>query len=425
MRCPKCGQELYRGQTQCPSCGSPVKKRRKGGLWGTIFVILFVLIVSCVLIFMNLKGRGDLPDFSFSSIRSLFVGDKGEASVPSPAEEPQEPAEPEPTAEPEPAEAAPTEEQAEEPAEEAASAAEAGTEEPEPADSAAQAGQEPGELSPLEAWRAAEHAHFDTLCKTWDACRDADADAPGQLLSGDARLLLRFCMSTLLDEDLQARAVLNAEDEPESWALFAAGKQEANAAFLPLLASENFTSLLGEYRDLILSGVDDVSVGEELLEAEGILERCPNSFRVDLDAAAVKRIAASLIGALRWDERISRTLDNGEDYQAFLDRLDELDYALDTGALPEGMLHMVLYVDGNGQYRGRSFVWEAPERAGRLVMALPRDDDSFGLDLSVMDADGLRSLSGRGVVTEDAFRGSFRLLRDGKAAALILAELTE
>lgn len=417
MRCPKCGQELYRGQTQCPSCGSPVKKRRKGGLWGTIFVILFVLIVSCVLIFMNLKGRGDLPDFSFSSIRSLFVGDKGEASVPSPAEEAQEPA-----VEPEPAEeAAPAEEQAEE----AVSAAEAGTEEAEPADSAEQAGQEPGELSPLEAWRAAEHAHFDTLCKTWDACRDADADAPGQLLSGDARLLLRFCMSTLLDEDLQARAVLNTEDEPESWALFAAGKQEANAAFLPLLASENFTSLLGEYRDLILSAVDTVSVGEELLEAEGILERCPNSFRVDLDTAAVKRIAASLIGALRWDERISRTLDKGGDYQAFLDRLDELDYALDTGALPEGVLHMVLYLDGNGQYRGRSLVWEAPERAGRLVLALPRDDDSFGLDLSVLDADGLRSLSGRGVVTEDAFRGSFRLLRDGKAAAGILAELTE
>ena len=53
----------------------------------------------------------------------------------------------------------------------------------------------------------------------------------------------------------------------------------------------------------------------------------------------VRRIASSLIGALRWDDRIGRILDNAEDYAAFQARLDELDYALDTGAIPDGTLH--------------------------------------------------------------------------------------
>ena len=419
MRCPKCGQEVARGQAVCPSCGSPVKKRGRRSLGGAIFVIFFVLIVSAVLIFLNLRSRGDLPELSFSNIRSLFVQDKAEPAEPAAEPEP-EPAD-EPTEEPEPAdEPEPVEEPA--PADEPEPA-----EEPEPADEpVGAAAAEPAEataLEPLEAWRAAEQAHFDSLCKAWDACREADAEAPGQLLRGDARLLLRLGLSALLDSDAAAQLALQSEGEPESWDLFAAKTGDANAAFLPLLASENFTSLLGEYRDIILNGVEAVSVGDELLEAEGILERCPGSFRVDLDAADVRRIASSLIGALRWDERISRILDNADDYAAFRARLDELDYALDTGAVPDGVLHMVLYVDESGQYRGRSLSFEGAERSGRILLALPQEEETFGLELSVRDSEGLRSLSGRGVAAGDAFRGSFRLLRDGKAAAEITAGL--
>ena len=404
----------------CPDCGTPIKRRGKRTLGAAIFVILFVLIVSAVLVFFNLKGRGDIPAFNFSTIRSIFVRDKEAPAEPEASGEPETAAEPEAAGEPgEAAVPAPADE---------TSAAEPEADAPEEtaaAEPAGTAAHEAGALTPLEAWRAFEQTHFDALCETWDACREADADAPGQLLCGDARVLLRLALSTLLDDDMAARLTLQSEDEPESWDLFSSVTGDANTAFLPLLASENFTSLLGEYRDLLLSGVEAVSVGDELLEAEGILERCPGSFRVDLDAPAVRRIASSLIGALRWDERISRTLDDAEVYAAFCARLDELDYALDTGAVPDGVLHMVLYLDEAGQYRGRSLSFEAADRSGRILLVLPREEETFGLELSVRDGEGLRSVSGRGVVTGDAFRGSFRLLRNGKAAAEIVAGLAE
>ena len=444
MICPKCGQELSRGQKVCPACGTPVRKRGKRILGGAIFVIFFVLIVSCVLIFFNLKGRGDIPDFSFSSVRSLFVKEKAaEPETPEPVAEPEVTEEPEPeaTEEPEPVEEPePTEEpvpaEEPEPAEEPAPAeASEPAGEPEPAEEAdaievvvpteAEPVETAAVLEPLEAWRSLERDRFAALRTGWSACLEAEEDAPDALLRGDTRLLLRLFLNGMLGEELQARLSLLPEGEPESWDLAAAGTEDPWAAFRPLLASENFPSILDEYLELVLSNVEQVSVGEELLEAEGILTRCPGSFQIELGASDVRRIASSLIGALRWDDRIGRILDNAEDYAAFQARLDELDYALDTGAIPDGTLRMTVYVDASGRYCGRSLAYDRSAQTDRFLLALPQEDENFALELSVRDGAGLRTLSGRGVLTEDAFRGSFRILRDGKADASIRAELAE
>ena len=109
MRCPNCNQKVSKGETKCPSCGAPIKRSGRRTLGGAIFVILFVLIVSAVLIFFNLKGRGDLPAFNFDTIRSIFVKDKEAAE---PVEEPEAADDPETAAEPE---AADEQETAEEP----------------------------------------------------------------------------------------------------------------------------------------------------------------------------------------------------------------------------------------------------------------------------------------------------------------------
>ena len=445
MICPKCGQELSRGQKVCPACGTPVRKRGKRILGGAIFVILFVLIVSCVLIFFNLKSRGDLPDFSFSSVRSLFVKEKAaEPETPEPATESEPVGEPEPTAEPEPVEEPepagepepaeepePTEEPA--PVGEPEAAEEAETVEDavsaEPVEDAVPAEMGSVELDavtePLEAWRALERDRFAALRTGWSACLAAEKEAPDALLRGNARLLLRLCLNGILGEDLQPRLNLLPEGEAESWGLFPAGVEDSWAAFRPLLASENFPSILDEYLELILNNVEQVSVGEELLEAEGILARCPGSFQIELGASDVRRIASSLIGALRWDDRIGRILDNAEDYAAFQTRLDELDYALDTGAIPDGTLHMTVFVDEAGRYCGRSLTYDRAGQTDRFLLALPQDEENFALELSIRNGAGLRTLSGRGVLTEDAFRGSFRLLQDGKSVAEIRAELAE
>ena len=411
MLCPNCQRELPKNAASCPYCGTTVKKRGKGALWGTIFVIFFVLIVSSVLIFMNLKFRGELSSFSFSSIRSLFVGDRAEPSEAEPAGEPAgepEPAE-EPVAEPEPAEEPPEESAPDEEPE----AVPTDTE-PAPAGDAV--------LTTLDAYKAAERAESAQLIKAWAACRAADETAADALLQGDAGALLRLCLSRVLGEEKAAKLTVDSADEPESRALFSS---DANAVFGALLASEGFDALLEEYGELILSQIGEAVQGEEHLEAEGIVEPCEGSFRVDLDGAALQRIAASLIGTLRWDARISGILSEA-DYESFLARLDELDYALDRAGFGEGdALHMVLYLTADGQFRGRGFTLERADGVDRFLLALPRQGETLGLELSLRDAAGIRTLSGRGSLTEDAFSGSFRFLRDGKRAAGLEAGLTE
>lgn len=115
MRCKKCGQAVSRGQTVCPSCGNSVEKqiRRTRNLRRFLVVVLLIVLCTAALLFLNLRSRGELPDLSLTTIRSLFTKDeKAPAEVP-PAEE-TAPSEPE--AKPMEAPAAETEEPA--PAEE-------------------------------------------------------------------------------------------------------------------------------------------------------------------------------------------------------------------------------------------------------------------------------------------------------------------
>ena len=433
MKCPNCGQKLAKDQTVCSHCGSPVTKRKNRTLASVLFVILFVLIVSAALIFLNLKSRGDLPELSLNNIRSIFVREKAapaaETSEPAATEEPEPTGEPEPSTEPEPTDA-PEPSAEPEPTEVPEPSAE-----PEPTEvpvlAAADApdandvtvldtvteGSESLPLEPLEAYRSAEKQSLSLLTKVWAACRGADPEAPDKLLQGDGELLLRLCLSAWLDGRAGSDFVLNTAGELETWSLFGdkAAEADANAPFRALLASEDFDTLLDSYWELVLANIDDVAQSSEALEAEGIVARYPNCYTVDLDAAALQRIASSVIGTLRWDKSIAGILGE-EELAAFLARLDELDYKLDTGAIaPDAALHMVVYANEDGQLCGRTLTLENANRSGRFVFALATDGEDTGLELSLRDADGLRAVTGRGSNTDSGIEGSYRFLKDGKS----------
>ena len=459
MTCKHCGQKLSKGQTVCPSCGSPVKRKNRT-LASALFVIFFVLIVSLALIFLNLKSRGDLPELNLTNIRSLFSREKAEQPAETPvlpdaeAEEPQEAAEPEPVpeeptaeeaegaepeAEPEAEAAEPT--PAAEPEAEGEPAASLGTEvESEVTEGEAEAVElvaeaptaddrtvldestvaeaEPADVSPLEAYRACERENFARLLKAWAACRTADEEAADKLLRGDGELLLRLCLN-FLAEDASA-----AVPETTAWTLFKETVSDAEtpavSPFRELLASEDFDALLDSYLELVLSNITEVTESREAVEAEGIVETC-TAYCAELDSAAAHRIVSSLIGTLRWDERIEEIL-SAEAYSAFLDRLDELDYALDTGDLvPDSVLSMVLYVDDTGALRGRSLQYAQENRPEHLLFALPHDGESFGLELNLR-LDRVLVLSGRGTAAEDGLHGSFRFLQDGKALGRVTVD---
>ena len=456
MTCKHCGQKLSKGQTVCPSCGSPVKRKNRT-LASALFVILFVLIVSLALIFLNLKSRGDLPELNLTNIRSLFVREKAEEPSETPvlpdaeAEEAQEAAEPEPVPEETTAEEAEAAEPEAEPEAEAAEAAPAAEPEAEaePAETEAEAEvteakneavelvaeaptaddrtvldesaveeAEPADVSPLEAYRACERENFARLLKAWSACRAADEKAADKLLCGDGELLLRLCLN-YLEEDAGA-----ALPETAAWTLFeetvSDGETPAFSPFRELLASEDFDVLLDSYLELVLSNITEVTESREAVEAEGIVETC-TAYCTELDGAAARRIVSSLIGTLRWDERIEGIL-SAEAYSAFLDRLDELDYALDTGDLvPDSVLSMVLYVDDTGALRGRSLQYAQENRPEHLLFALPHDGENFGLELNLR-LDRVLVLSGRGTAAEDGLHGSFRFLQDGKALGRVTVD---
>ena len=458
MTCKHCGQKLSKGQTVCPSCGSPVKHKNRT-LASALFVILFVLIVSLALIFLNLKSRGDLPELNLTNIRSLFVREKAEEPAetpvlpdaesaeeeqevaeaePAPAETPAEEAEAEPEAAPE-AEAEPT--LAAEPEAEGEPAASLGTEvesevtegEAESVELVAEAPTaddrtvldestvaeaEPADVSPLEAYCACERENFARLLKAWAACRTADEEAADKLLRGDGELLLRLCLNYLAED------ASPAGPETTAWTLFketvSDGETPAVSPFRELLTSEDFDALLDSYLELILSNITEVTESREAVEAEGIVETC-TAYCAELDSAATHRIVSSLIGTLRWDERIEEIL-SAEAYSAFLDRLDELDYALDTGDLvPDSALSMVLYVDDSGALRGRSLQYAQENRPEHLLFALPHDGESFGLELNLR-LDRVLVLSGRGSAAEDGLHGSFRFLQDGKALGRVTVD---
>lgn len=413
MRCKHCGESLTRGAAICPKCGTPVKRKNKT-LLSVLFVFLFVVLVSGALIFLNLRGRGDLPNLNMSAIRSLFTRDS--SAEPAVTELP----EPDPTVT-ESSEAAPESPSA---AEEPAAEQEEEQAESDPAVTAPAAAeaeaQDTGALTPLEAYQAAERRSFALLQESWAACRGADAQAADKLLRGDGALLLRLCLNLALDDEMQSRLLLL---EAEGWSLFADGADaDANAPFRALLASEDGDALLGDCFELALSNITEVTEAPETLEAEGIVERCGTCYSVDLDADTLHRIASSVIASLRWDERIDAILGE-EDSKALRSRLDELDYKLDsTKGSADPVLHMVLYVNEKEEFCGRSFSFERENRPERFLLALPRDGEILGLELSLRDSAGLRTLTGRGSVAESSFTGSFRFLRDGKSLASVSVE---
>ena len=425
MKCPNCGQKIAKGQTVCSHCGSPVTKRKNRTLASTLFVILFVLIVSAALIFLNLKSRGDLPELSLSNIRSLFVREKAapaeETAEPVMTEEPEPTAEPEPAAEPEPSEVPEASAEPEpaglpEPTEEPALAAEDAPDVNDATvlDTVTEAPESPT-LEPLEAYRNVEKQNLSLLTKVWTACLDSESEAPDKLLRGDGELLLRLCLNIWLDGRVDPGFALNTTGDLGSWSLVGDKTAAANVPFRPLLASKDFEALLDSYCDLILANIDEVVQSSESLEAEGIVAQYPNCYTVDLDAEALQRIASSVIGTLRWDKSIAGILSE-EELAAFLACLDELDYKLDTGAIAsDAVLHMVVYADEDGQIYGRSLALENAERGWRFVFALPTDGENSGLELSLRDAEGLRAITGRGSATDSGFDGSYRFLKDGKS----------
>lgn len=445
MRCKQCGQELAKGAVVCPSCGTPVKKGNKT-LLSIVLVLLFVILVSGALVFWNLQTRGDLPEISFSTIKSLFVKDKAPAEQPAPVEEaedttPAEESEPEALPEeteegtvPVEAEAPVEETEAAEPVEEPAPEEEVAPEEkavPTAAENDAPDAEPEAALSaaPLKAYQEVEKSNLVRTLAVWSACAGDQEKALEQLKDGDAALLLKLCLGQFVGPD--AVADLGIAGDSSLLLFTPEGTEKAESTFTEylrsLLASEEFPALAERYLDLFLRNVEDVAVGSGILEAEGILQTCM-SYQVDFTADAIKRIVSSLIGELRWDEEVesilraaavSKGLDPSAEYDAFLALLDAMDDRNTRGDLFHAdALQMLLYVKEDGILCGRSLSWEG----SNWNFAAPQDGERFGLELET-NAHGTWEISGRGTFTEGSLSGSFRVRGESEALGRLSAEL--
>ena len=144
MVCRNCGKPLPKGAKVCPDCGTRVPGRR--WLWGSVTVVLLVLLCSAALIFFNLRSRSELPELSLKGLRGVFSAERQTPDEP-PVEEAEPVAEIEAVAEPEP-----VEEPVETAALEDTTVLDAAFEEPEPVDLSA--------LSDLDYYRAVETRGF-------------------------------------------------------------------------------------------------------------------------------------------------------------------------------------------------------------------------------------------------------------------------
>lgn len=250
MRCKKCGQALSRGQTVCPSCGNSVEKqiRRSRNLRRFLIVVLLIVLCTAALLFLNLRSRGELPDLSLTTIRSLFTKEeKAPAEAPTeeelaPAETEAEPAETPAEPEEAAAETEATPETEEPPVEEEPTpeAEEAPAAVPTLSETAEAPTEESAELTPVEEFRAVETESFAylsaLLCAQYGQERAAMLNDEGQ----QALLSYRLTLG-----DLARRAVEDYSGMSMSWlktlALSADSRSSGETAGMDLRLSVNDT----------------------------------------------------------------------------------------------------------------------------------------------------------------------------------------
>ena len=458
MVCRNCGKPLPKGAKVCPDCGTRVPGRR--WLWGSVTVVLLVLLCSAALIFFNLRSRSELPELSLKGLRGVFSAERQTPDEP-PVEEAEPVAEIEAVAEPEP-----VEEPVETAALEDTTVLDAAFEEPEPVDLSA--------LSDLDYYRAVETRGFtawsERLAALSDTCRESAAQAADQHASFVTRLeltsagqtlfgqLLRCdlgwlkavslaCELDVLDQQLGGayRLLLNEQDVLSAEMFLDAGagalslrvpalsestlatetapeSAQLHAALAALPEGERVNALLTRYFSRLIESIDTVQRGEGLLEAEGLRQRC-TTLTVELPEEAFARLVSSLVGELRWDEELAgiiRSLasaagaDPEASYAAFLSALDELDYELATAEEVGDVLRMTLYVDEDGAICGRRLRLVSDYDSMELSYALPREGERFGLELRAVAGGELLELSGRGEGREDGVSGTFLLRQDAE-----------
>lgn len=382
MTCKKCGAKLNRDVKTCPACGAPAPKSRRG-LWGTIFVILFVLIVSAVLIFFNLRGRDALPELSIDGLRGLFAreeapsgellpGEPDAAPVPEETETPEEeaaPVEEVPVEEAAPVEEAeqveeaiPVEEavQIEEaaPVEEASAAEETPAAVPEEAVAEASVG-EPAVLDAAAYYREVETRSFSRLSEKLGAYGDTVSAAASAPLDRRVQLLCRLGLSETGRK--LASSLLNMD---MSW--LESLSLSGDAALLDTLGAGTFSLSLNDSYVLGVELFSDDEAGTLLLRVPELSEE---RFALDRESIGYPDTSAETRALLA-------ALPDGEQLDALLNRylslalrcLDRVERG--SGVLEaEGVLQpcTVLSVEIDGETAGRL--------ASTLVGELRWDDE--------------------------------------------------
>lgn len=174
--------------------------------------------------------------------------------------------------------------------------------------------------------------------------------------------------------------------------------------------SPQVKKLFNKYIALILSYVNNVEKDAEILEAEGVSQKC-TTLKITLDNAVIRDMTEAVLTELVADKELETIIkdvaaiddwaDPEEAYADFVAEIEELLVYMDNfQVLEEGQTAvMTLWVDYRGEIRGRSFTVDDEI----FAYAMPRKGNKFGYRFA-MEAVGL---TGSGEYAGDKLSGDF------------------
>ncbi len=201
----------------------------------------------------------------------------------------------------------------------------------------------------------------------------------------------------------------------------AMGQMEALKEACP--DQKTFRKILNRYMEVVLNGIEDVEKAEETIKAEGVIQKC-TALKVTFDEDGLKDIVKRLYIELSKDKEMKQIFldiaevmapeEDGEDlYDELLSDMEDsiTDWSLEWDSSAE--LVMTIYVDRNGEIRGRRLEASSEYSKTEITSIMPKRGSKFGYELSVSENGTNASVTGSGKESGNKLSGAFELQVNG------------
>lgn len=198
-----------------------------------------------------------------------------------------------------------------------------------------------------------------------------------------------------------------------------------------LPAERDMEELLARYMEKALENVDEVKLRKEkTLKAEGISQKC-TQLEVTIDAATLTAMLEAVLEEMEEDEELAQIildicagleeldlpelegLDSEEVVESFQDSCrqarQELEYVIDS----DTEIIMTVYVDRNGNIRGRVLEYSDYWDAVTFELVTPHKGNEFGFKASVSEAGEEVAFTGSGKDSGGKVSGEFFIEYNG------------